>query len=54
MSYFPLAYPVEAPAHLDFEELDLRMAPGGVIAVTLQTVSSTATTSVSLNYQEVG
>ena len=35
---------------LDFEKLDLRMEPGDVLAVALQTASSTATTNVSLNW----
>ena len=37
---------------LDFEKLDLRMEPGDVLAVALQTASSTATTNVSLNWHE--
>ena len=37
---------------LDLEKLDLRMEPGDVLAVALQTASSTATTNVSLNWHE--
>lgn len=43
-----------APATLNLHELDLRMAPGDVVTVTYQTVSSTTSASTSLNYQEVG
>lgn len=37
---------------LDLEKLDLRMEPGDVLAVALQTASSTATADVSLNWYE--
>ncbi len=37
---------------LNLRDLDLRMEPGDVLAVALQTASSTATANVSLNWQE--
>ena len=37
---------------LSLSDLDLRMEPGDVLAIALQTASSTATANVSLNWQE--
>ena len=39
-------------AATDFQALDLRMEPGDVLAFAIQTSSSTATVSVSTNWQE--
>jgi hypothetical protein len=39
-------------AEIELHELDLRMEPGDVIAICLQTVSNTAVCAVGMNWQE--
>lgn len=43
---------VVTQASVNFADLDLRMEPGDVLAVAIQTASSTATVAVSVNQHE--
>jgi hypothetical protein len=52
MSTKPIGLGAGNKSTVDFEKLDLRLEPGDVLAIAIQTASATATVADSINWIE--